>query len=211
MIVTYWEVLQGTAPFIAVELLLFAIPHRVVHDLESAFYVLLFICTHLEGPRNAVRDPPLYGALGEQFYPSHMKSWFTTDDLATLGHLKSSQMFLHFEERILPHISPFFKPLVPYLKKFWSVLHPQRTEKVVPVGRASCHGTATCHDIVDVLKSALLDKELINQARKSDSILGKRALPGDLTSTPNGWGAAKISKGPLQDSPHMKRKRSSSR
>lgn len=168
MTVIYWEILQGTPPFIAVELLLFGVPHRVVHDLESVFYVLLFICTHLEGPNNTVGNPPLY----EQTHPSPMRHWFAAPGLIVLGDVKSSHMFLFFEERILPHISPYFQPLVPYIRKLWSVLHPQNN--------SGCHSTATCRDIVEVFKSALLDKELIEHARQPDSILGKRARPADL-------------------------------
>ena len=37
---------------------MYGIPHRVAHDLESLFYVLLFICTHLGGPRNSVGNLP---------------------------------------------------------------------------------------------------------------------------------------------------------
>jgi len=123
-----------------------------------------------------------------------MKYWFTPNDLVMLGHVKCSHMFIFFEEIILPHISPYFQPLVPFIRNFWSLLHPQRTDKVVPVGSSSCHSTATGRDIVEVFKLALLDKELIKQAGQSDSTLGKRALPGDLASSQNGWDTAKVSK-----------------
>ncbi|KAF8336054.1 hypothetical protein F5887DRAFT_1078905 [Amanita rubescens] len=185
----------GTAPFIAVELLLFALPHRVVHDLESIFFVLLFICTHLEGPSGTVRSPPLYGPPGKQSHPSRMRYWFAATNLVMLGDVKSNHMFLYFEEFILRHISPYFQPLVSYIKQFWIALHPQND---------TCHSTATGHDIVNVFKSALQDKELILQAQQSHNSLGKRAHPGDRAQTETRWDAVKPSKMELRSKANMK-------
>jgi Fungal protein kinase len=66
------EVMQGTTPFIAIKLLIHGSIHRVAHDMESVLYVLLFICSHLEGPCGAIRDPPLYGNTGsaDKVHPS---------------------------------------------------------------------------------------------------------------------------------------------
>jgi Fungal protein kinase len=176
---------QCTAPFIAMELLMFGVPHRVVHDLESVFFVLLFICTHLDGPYNTICDPPLYGPKGKG-HPSPMKHWLNVNTFSVVGHLKYSHMSCHSEEVILPHISPFFEPLKPHLKAFWHVLHPQRTT-ILPVGTSGSHSQATAGSIVDVFKQALQDKQLINEAEKSPITLGKHSLPGNLVST--GWDA----------------------
>ena len=123
--------LQGTTSFIAIELLMFGAPHHVVHDSESVFFVLLFICTHLDGPYSTIHDPPLYGPMGKE-HPSPMRHWLTMNTFSVLGHLKHSHMSCHFEEVILPHISPYFEPLKLYLKALWGVLHPQQTT-VLPV------------------------------------------------------------------------------
>lgn len=119
-----------------------------------------------------------------------------------LGDVKSNHMFRYFEEFILQHISPYFQPLVPYIKQFWSALHPQGD---------TCHSTATGRDIVNVFKSALLDTELINQARQSPNTLGKRALPGDLAASENGWDAVRPSKKELRSKADMKQGKPSRR
>ena len=122
--------MQGTAPFIAIELLIHGSPHRTAHDLESILYVLLFICTHLKGPSCQVRDPPLYGGDNKSIHPSSMKQWFTESHLATLGHLKFSHMMSHFNTFILSFIlstiSPYFFLLKNYIGNFWKALILER-------------------------------------------------------------------------------------
>jgi len=90
----------------AIELLITGVPHRVVHDLESLFFVLLFICTHLDGPQK-IHDPPLYGGKKESTHPSPMSSWLDMKDLRSLGFLKNGAM-VDFEKTVLLHISPYF-------------------------------------------------------------------------------------------------------
>ena len=124
-----------------------------------------------------------------------MKFWFTANELAMLGDVKSNHMFRHFDEFILQHISPYFQPLVPHIKQFWSALHPEQH---------TCHSTSTGRDIVDVFKLALLDAKLIHQARQSQNTLGKRALPGDLSASENGWDAVKPNKKQLRSKADMK-------
>ena len=53
--------------------------------------------------------------------------------------------------------------------------------------------TATCQDIIQVIKVALLDQALIHEARKATS-LGKNLHPGKLITAKNGWDAVKIPK-----------------
>ena len=53
--------------------------------------------------------------------------------------------------------------------------------------------TATCQDIIQIIKVALLDQALIHEARKATS-LGKHLHPGELITAKNGWDAVKILK-----------------
>lgn len=192
------------------ELLIYGIPHRVAHDLESLFYVLLFICTHLNGPHNTVRDPPLYGkgvkcehagGVGCK-HPSPIKNWMCTTDPKSLGHMKFSHMIGHFEILILPNISPYFKPLTPHLSSLWKVLFPQRLT-APSVGQEATHSPATCLDVINIFKSVLEDKSLIEQA-KNTSVLGKRSSPGDHVANTNDWDAVKVSRNLLTVEPGMK-------
>ena len=70
--------MQGTPPFIAIELLIHGSSHCIAHDLEFVLYVLLFICTHFNGPFGEIRDPPLYGNDKNYNHPSSIKEWFGT-------------------------------------------------------------------------------------------------------------------------------------
>jgi hypothetical protein len=182
--------MQGTAPFIALELLIHGSSHRVAHDLESVLYVLLFICTHLQGPFGEVRDPPLYGDKNSS-HPSAMKHWIQASNLSVLGHMKFSHMMSHFEDVILQKISPYFFPLKDHIRAFWKALIPER-EQMASNGKLVVHSVATGQDIINVFKDALQDKDLIRAHKSSLSVLGKRSAPGDLVVGSNGWDATKV-------------------
>jgi hypothetical protein len=131
-----------------------------------------------------------------------MKYWLSVTSFPLLGHVKHSHMSSdrHFNDFILSRISPYFKPLKPYLKALWTVLHPPREIK-------RCEATA--QSIIDIFKLALRDEILINEAQsaKSTNSLGKRSLPGDLVST--GWDVVKFDKKLLTAEPetNFKQKR----
>jgi hypothetical protein len=192
--------MQGTAPFIAIELLIHGTAHRVAHDLESILYVLLFLCSHLQGPSGNVRNPPLYGGAESCLHPSNIKEWLCANNLGTLGHLKFSHMIGHFESHILPHISPYFYPLRPHLSTFRDTLLPRGLNSAA---KEAVHSLATCQDVIDVFKNALLDKTLIEEAKKARSVLSERSLPGDLVVAPNGWDVIKVPKTLLNAKPKL--------
>jgi hypothetical protein len=100
--------MQGTVPFMAYEILQKGsqIAHRASHDLESLFYVLIWICVNYTGPRGAMR-----------------KDWDVMRDAAPLGRwLNPWKDFLEvadtklgqftyanqFESQILPLFSDYF-------------------------------------------------------------------------------------------------------
>jgi hypothetical protein len=175
--------MQGTASFIAIELLVCGSSHRVSHDLESLFYVLLFICTHLEGPFRKIRNPPLYGCAGtpgptKKYHSgeSGLHLWFQQDNLSSLGFVKNSQIVNFFETMVLEHISPYFLPIKDYIKLLW--------QKLIP--KTGSHLATTPKDFIEVFKAALLDKELIVAHNSHLSVLGKRSAPCDLVGV-DGW------------------------
>jgi hypothetical protein len=192
------KILQGTLPFIAIELLISGVPHRVAHDLESIIYVLLFIASHLDAPHNSVRNPPLYnvgerkGQHGGNRHPSSMREWFGPNhgSSESLGGLKLGHMIVLFETHILSGISPYFKPISPYIAKLWHEILPDRSKPGIS-------SNVTCMDIIKVFKTALLDPALIDEAKKvklDPTVLGKRARPGDLVTAPNGWDVVSVAK-----------------
>jgi len=107
-----------------------------------------------------------------------MREWLEQKSFSNLGHLKFSHMAHHFELIILPHISPYFDPLKPHLRKLWRALHSQITD-TVPIGMDGSHSMANPMDIINIFKEALQDPILIDEARSTKTSLGKRAKPGD--------------------------------
>lgn len=163
----------------AIELLIYAAPHRVIHDAESLIYVLLFLCSHLDGP-GSVAVPSLFGS--ESKHPSGISSWLTASNLKTLGHTKFSQMAAHVEVDILPHLSTYFTSLGPHIRTLWDVLFP-----TIKCTKDASHSNAKLHDFIDALKQILLNQELISNARASST--RKRSRPGELVISSNGWDA----------------------
>jgi hypothetical protein len=200
--------MQGTAPFIAIELLIHATTHRVAHNLESLLYVLLFICTHLDGPACQVRNPPLYGGdkRSKSAHPSIMKEWLESNKFSTLGHNKFSHMVAHFDD-VVEGISPYFSPLKVYIQNFWGALIPERA-LYASNGKRVVRSPATPQDIIEVFKTALQDKDLIAAHKSTESsVLGKRSVPGDLVAGLTGWDPVKIAKTANPKlSPHHPRK-----
>lgn len=122
-----------------------------------------------------------------------MKQWLGSSKVTTLGNTKLSHMVVFFESHILEHISPYFKPISPYIAELWHTILPDRKTKPT-VGIKAIHSTATCMDIINIFKKALLNPSLIEEAKASKSVLGKRARPGDLVIALNGWDVDTLSK-----------------
>jgi hypothetical protein len=172
----------------AIELLLYAPLHRAIHDAESLVYVLLFLCSHLDGP-GSVGDPPLFGSGSK--HPSGISSWLSANSLNMLGHAKFSQMTAHINVDILPHLSTYFKPLSPHIFKLWTTLFPSTS--ILPKDSDASHSVATLRDLINTFKEILLDKDLITKASAAGSVR-KRSHPGELIISGNGWDAIPASK-----------------
>jgi hypothetical protein len=177
--------MQGTPPFMAVDVLLNRSTHNVTHDLESVFYVLLFICTHLDGPLGAIRKPPLYGDNGDTKKPYLMKSWINQanfNSLELLGYVKIAQVVL-FPDKLLDDISPYFSPLKKHIEGLRKALFTETGPKK----------SATPREVIEVFKEALLDDELIRAAKADHKsrVFLKRSQPGELITPSNSWDAVK--------------------
>ena len=133
-----------------------------------------------------------------------MKLWLQQTNFLALGGIKYHPLPGMFENVILPHISPYFRPLREHLVAFWHALHPQITQNTLPRGEDGVHSLAKPEHIIEVFKKALQDPALIDELKWGPSTLGKRSTPGDLTSAPNGWDAIAVQK--KSSSPHMRSK-----
>ncbi|KAG6905924.1 hypothetical protein DXG01_016914 [Tephrocybe rancida] len=117
----------GTAPFMAIDLLFHGASHKVRYDLESLFYVLLYVCTNWERPGVVRTQLGIFRArnasLLQQNQPrAALSSWFTTSTaFRDLAFMKLG--ILHFSFNLILHeMSPYFQPLFPYLKRMYLLL-----------------------------------------------------------------------------------------
>ena len=92
----------------AIELLISqkSIFHKPRHDLESVFFVLVYLCTNLSGPG----APRLLEEI-QKLKSLPITAWFSpTLSIQQLGIDKLGDMLL-FDQRILPYFSPYFQDL----------------------------------------------------------------------------------------------------
>jgi serine/threonine protein kinase len=115
---------QGTPPFMAIDLMLHRddpdkfFHHELRHDLESILYVILWICTSMEGPgiERRVVDP--------RFMDVPLRMWFDKDaNLQNLGYLKLGHI-IDYERAILSNFTPFWNFLKPFIKQLLTAFFP---------------------------------------------------------------------------------------
>ncbi|KAA1473322.1 hypothetical protein DENSPDRAFT_839781 [Dentipellis sp. KUC8613] len=100
--------------------------HSAIHDLESFFWVLLYLCVTRKGPGGARRDELIRNEQDTNTQAIHSVVYclFDSDKEATLADNKE----LFFEspgdlnEYIFPCFHPYFEPLKPLISTWWKVL-----------------------------------------------------------------------------------------
>lgn len=78
------------------------LPH---HDLESFFYVLIYIFVIYDGPNGKIKDGPI---------PEFLHNWIYGDRLASIGFFKLGMLSSTdsaFEKEVGFHFSPYFRDL----------------------------------------------------------------------------------------------------
>jgi hypothetical protein len=81
--------------------------NRPTHDLESLFYVLLWICSNYSGPNNAVREDKKRKNMPIMMWVDTVLSLDQISDTKA-GHISSDE---YFTRRILDHYAPYFEDL----------------------------------------------------------------------------------------------------
>ena len=101
----------GTVPFMAIEILHDGskTKNRPTHDLESLFYVLLWICSNYSGPNNSIRNDPKYKDMPILSWVDNIRSLDQISDTKA-GHISNEE---HFTNRILDYYPPYFEDLKP--------------------------------------------------------------------------------------------------
>lgn len=82
--------------------------HEPKHDLESVFYVLIWLCVLYDGPNGSERQ-------GFSVYHTELRYWLLGDTTKTIGRHKYSMVVdpRSFESNILSLFSPYFEDLKP--------------------------------------------------------------------------------------------------
>ena len=102
--------------------------HTPSHDLESIFFVFIYICTNLSGPQV---PRPLSELRELKSLP--MAAWFNpASSMERLGSDKMASMML-FTQRILPYFAEYFHDLKPCALRLKSTIYPTPTSLVDPI------------------------------------------------------------------------------
>lgn len=102
----------GTRAFMAIGVLLEEENHSFMHDLESFFWVLFWICVHYDGP-------------GKDIGATEFEKWnyVNMEELAELkpGLISRER---HFLNRITKAFTPYYQPLIPHVNRLRRAVFP---------------------------------------------------------------------------------------
>ncbi|KAG6853687.1 hypothetical protein C0991_002222, partial [Blastosporella zonata] len=119
----------GTPPFMAIEILMRGARHRVHHDLESLFYVLLYLCTNWEGPEQLRLTKGIFRPVDPERKNHYLgdksradiATWFLDhDNFRKLAYVKLG-ILNHGFSTILEDMDGFHA-LHPYLERMYRLL-----------------------------------------------------------------------------------------
>ncbi|KAI9065058.1 hypothetical protein FKP32DRAFT_1602608 [Trametes sanguinea] len=105
--------------------------HDAIHDMESFFWVLLYLCMTCSGP-GGVRREELVGELDAELDADSAEVLelrtivycFFDGSLERIARNKKRAFENHqsFEPLVLRHVHPYFEPLKPLLRRWWELL-----------------------------------------------------------------------------------------
>ena len=102
----------------------------MTHDLESIFYVFIFLCTNLSGAKVPCPLPEL-----RELKSLPMASWFnpasSTERLGAAWDKMASMML--FEQCILPYFAKYFVDLILCARQLRNAIYPEPTSLVEPI------------------------------------------------------------------------------
>lgn len=118
--------------------------HSFMHDLESFFWVILWICIHYDGPgmSRVVRKFEIW-------------NYVDTEELANLkkGIIAHEGDFIHMTDE---HFSDFYKPLSPWVNRLRKIVFPNG-------GRWEEEDKGLYSRMKTMLKAACKDPEVLTQ------------------------------------------------
>jgi hypothetical protein len=130
---------------------------KICHDLESIFYVLIWVCSHMEGPETERSDPHSLESLP-------VREWCSMNvDLRTLGLIKLSHL-AYFEDSILRHFTPYWNDFKPYLRQLKSAFWPTSTMFPNPNNMTSEKMLAILREAIANVKDVEVQYTLVSQS-----------------------------------------------
>ncbi|KAF8954122.1 hypothetical protein BDZ97DRAFT_1928800 [Flammula alnicola] len=119
----------GTLPFMALEVLM-GLPNgeeqKPRHDLESFFYVLLWICWHYAGPNNAERQ-------NFDIMRTDIETWIAGKTFVKVGRCKRKDMRSDeeiFDDSVLSLFAPYFNDLKPCVERLRKKMFTETDEEI---------------------------------------------------------------------------------
>jgi hypothetical protein len=104
------EALLGTnPPFI----------HKPQHDLESILYIILYICTFVQGPGLPLHNPDILRL------SLPICSWFNNDEIREIGYHKLAHLEC-YSTAILPNFTPYWDDFAPYVEDLINACFPAK-------------------------------------------------------------------------------------
>jgi len=88
--------------------------HKPWHDLESILYIILYICTFVQGPGLPALSP-------FKAFPIH--SWFQKDEIRNIGYIKLAHLEC-YELAILPNFTPYWRDFTPFVTELIKACFP---------------------------------------------------------------------------------------
>lgn len=116
--------------------------HTIAHDLESLYYVLLWICIYYSGPRNQARVLKT---------PIKTDQWYKASP-TVLADIKRGQM--NNIKGTLKLVDPYFKDIMDVLLNYHTALW-SRPDMSDDDRRSLVHSTVTHDDIIDILMEGI--------------------------------------------------------
>ncbi|KAF8162354.1 hypothetical protein BJ912DRAFT_1068888 [Pholiota molesta] len=140
--------------------------HGPAQDLESLFHVALGVMTFTNGPCGAPRQPTDHVPIAR---------WYNEIDREQLFKDKTFDL-MFFDTEVANHITDYWKPLAPYLRRLFSAIWPTLPQLSAPFLGEESH--QACKDI---LEEALNASKALNEAPAK---YAPPPLPPPLAATP---------------------------
>lgn len=138
--------------------------HDLRHDLESIFYVLIWLCSHMEGPETERSDP----------HSLPIREWCSMNvNLRKLGLIKLSHI-ADFEDSILGHFTPYWHDFKPYVRQMAEEFWPSTYQKP---------NNMTSKKMLKILKAAITVMKEVPSESGGPDISVSQSESGDLDTS----------------------------